>query len=102
MATWKTIYSNDYPEVEGCYAVFLTIRNSTTYLFNIKKCKLVYIGTTNNLKHRMATHKMMKHNPKSKCLKIIKYKQILSNDRKELEIKLIKRLNPFLNKAHNG
>jgi predicted GIY-YIG superfamily endonuclease len=90
---WHSVtdYSHIIPSYPGCYAI---------YKFNIKtlKSQLIYIGTAQNLKLRLAKHEIRK------CLNalleypeitLIKCRIMLNDDyRKRTEIRLITKLKP--------
>jgi excinuclease UvrABC nuclease subunit len=99
MSNWKTAVMDEcsgkhvVPESAGCYAIKMLYQNRGY-------ARIVYVGTSKNLKKRLVNHHII-HIVESitPYAIILKYKVIESNvDRRVLELKLIDKLKPVINK----
>jgi len=93
----------DPPEKRpGCYAIYAGNYSFLERPTKIRK-KLIYIGTAINLYGRLKRHNIRVRRTDSWFLKSVKIRYVDDiNERFALERALIKKLKPFLNKAHNG
>jgi hypothetical protein len=103
MSKWETYDNgNPQPKTEGCYAIYLVPFNTKTLGYRFDKPKLVYIGTAKDLRKRLDNHPVRCRFGRPYHMRTTKIRLICGKDRFDLEKKLIKRLKPILNKAHNG
>jgi len=85
---WIMINFNYIPEMAGCYAFYIysSVRNNY---------KLLYVGTSTNLKRRITAHNIYNRLKSKKFLIKIRF---INKHRLKLEKYFIKRLHPTLNK----